>query len=44
MGVTAEVEEVVWGVPVYYSAIVAKTREDDKLDVRINPPKIKITA
>ncbi len=44
MGVTAEVEEVVWGVPVYYSAIVAKTREDDKLDVLINPPKIKITA
>lgn len=44
MGVTAEVEEIVRGVPVYYSAIVTKTRKDDKRDVLINPTKIKITA
>lgn len=44
MGVTAEVEEVIWGVPVYYLAIVAKTRENDKRDVLINPTKIKIAA
>lgn len=44
MGLIAEVEEVIWGVPVDNSTIAAKTIEDDKLDVLINPPKTKITA